>query len=75
MKKVIALDVIRSTNKSTDNFRGSSYQVLHETICAYRSRYIITILILELAALLKITMEHEATHQKVVILLFLSSEQ
>jgi hypothetical protein len=70
MKKVIVLDVISSTKKLTDHFRGSCYWVLHETICAYSSRYIITMLTLQLAALLKITMEHEATHQEVVILLF-----
>jgi hypothetical protein len=44
-------------------------------ICAYRSRYIIIVLTLELAAMLKITTKHEGTHQEVVMLLFLGSEQ
>ena len=74
MNKVITLDVISSTNKLSDHFRGSC-QVLHETTCVYRSRRIIIVLILELAALIKITMEHETTHQEVVMLLFLLSEQ
>ena len=70
MKKVITLDIISSTNKLTDHFRGSCYQVLHETICAYRSRYNINVLTLELAAVLKITAEREATQKKFVMLLF-----
>ena len=67
------MDVVSSTNKLTELFRGSCCQVAHETTCAYRSRCIIIVLTLQLAALLKINMEYEATLQEVVMLLFLSS--
>jgi len=71
MKKVITLDIISSTNKLTEYFRERCNQVVQETTCAYLCRCTIIVLTLELAALLKITREHKATHQEVVMLLFL----
>ena len=75
MNGAISLDFVSSTNKLTDLFRVSCYQVVHETTGAYRSLCLIIVLTLELAAVLEIGMEHEATHQEVVMLLFLCSEQ